>query len=138
MSWLDDLKSRLIKHEGLCLKPYECSSGKLTIGIGRNLSDNGLSKQEAYYLFDNDIKNAIRLCQNEFSFFTTLSKQRQGVLVEMCFNMGIKKLKTFKKMIEAIQNNDFKTASDEMLESRWAKQVKNRAKILAHLMKEEK
>ena len=138
MSWLDDLKSRLIKHEGLCLKPYECSSGKLTIGIGRNLSDNGLSKQEAYYLFDNDIKNAIRLCQNEFSFFKTLSKQRQGVLVEMCFNMGIKKLKTFKKMIEAIQNDDFKTASDEMLESRWAKQVKNRAKTLAHLMKEEK
>ena len=46
----------LKRHEGLKIFPYHCSQNKLTLGIGRNLEDNGISKDEAYYLLNNDIE----------------------------------------------------------------------------------
>lgn len=130
------LMNRLIEEEGLCLKPYRCSANRLTIGVGRNLEDKGLSKEEAFFLLENDIDEAISSLTKTFDFFKTLDETRQIVLLDMCFNMGLKKLKGFKKMIKAIENKDFSLASKEMLSSCWAYQVKNRATCLAHLMKE--
>ena len=53
----DKIIEMLKRHEGLKVFPYHCSQNKLTIGIGRNLDDKGISKDEAYYLLYNDIKN---------------------------------------------------------------------------------
>ena len=133
-----ELKKRLIQHEGLKLKPYTCSQGKLTIGVGRNLVEKGITKSEALFLLENDIKEAKKLCEVNFPFFDRLSLLRQEVLIEMCFNLGISKLKQFKKMLLAIEQGDFELASVEMLDSLWAKQVKNRAVRLAKYMRENK
>ena len=51
----DDLRSMLVLHEGLRLRPYKCTAGKMTIGVGRNLDDNGITQAEAFALLENDI-----------------------------------------------------------------------------------
>ncbi len=125
---------RLVQHEGFRLKPYRCTAGKLTIGVGRNLEDKGLTKSEALFLLKNDILEAKSLCQEAFSFFDELTPVRQEVLIEMAFNLGINGLKKFKKCLTALEKKEYQKAGQEMLHSQWAKQVKTRAKTLAHLM----
>lgn len=132
------LLDRLVQHEGLRLKPYRCTKGYLTIGVGRNLQTNGLSKEEAFFLLENDILKVQHDCQKEFKFFNQLSPTRQEVLLEMAFNLGLKGLKGFKKFLKALNEKDYLTASKEMLNSSWALEVKGRAKRLALLMKEGK
>lgn len=128
--------NRIKRHEGYKKRPYRCSMGKLTIGYGRNLDDKGLLEQEAEFLLFKDVEEARIETTKAFDFFETLSQTRQEVLVEMAFNMGIKKLKRFKKMIDALKKQNFKEASVQMLDSLWAKQVKSRAQTLALLMEQ--
>lgn len=121
------------KHEGLRLKPYTCPAGKLTIGYGRNLDDTGISPYEAETLLHNDIQNCYAQCV-KFPFWNTLNESRQAVLVDMCFNMGINRLKGFQKMLAALGRGDYPSAAKEMLSSAWARQVKSRATELAEIM----
>lgn len=130
----EKLMYRLIEEEGMKLKPYRCPAGKLTIGVGRNLEDKGLSNEEALFLLQNDIIEAVKELKKAFLFFDSLNETRQIVLIDMCFNLGINGLKKFKKMIKALENQDFYLASKEMLSSCWAKQVGARARSLALLM----
>ena len=132
----DELKQRIIKHEGLRLKPYRCSAGKLTIGVGRNIEDNGISESEAYYMLDNDIAQCVLELFNNFPWAKTLSPRRQGVLIEMIFNMGIARFKQFKNMLSACQFGDFEKAANEALNSAWHTQVGKRAETLAKVLKE--
>lgn len=126
---------RIKKHEGLRLKPYRCTAGKLTIGYGRNLEDNGITEEEAHFLLMNDLKKSWDECCKAFSWISKMDKIRQGVVVELCFNMGLGRLKGFKKMLAACERGDYETASVEMLDSLWARQVGQRAKTLADIMK---
>ncbi len=126
---------RIKKHEGLRLKPYRCTAGKLTIGYGRNLEDNGITEEEAHFLLMNDLEKSWDECCKAFSWISKMDKIRQGVIVELCFNMGLGRLKGFKKMLAACERGDYKTASVEMLDSLWARQVGQRAKTLADIMK---
>ena len=130
----DDFKNRLCRHEGMMLKPYRCPSGRLTIGVGRNLEDTGLSKSEALFLLDNDLRRVELECARAFDWFDTLDDVRKRVLIEMAFNMGLSGLMTFRNMLKAIKQKDYVKASEEMLDSLWAKQVKTRAYRLAHIM----
>ena len=136
MRYLDLAGEAIKKDEGLVLKPYKCSAGKLSIGYGRNLEDRGIDKEEAEFLFNTDIKtvdNQLKILLSEV--FNTLSDKRKAILVNMGFNLGVYGLLKFKKMIKALECADFETASLEMLDSRWAKQVGNRAKRLSNEMK---
>ena len=120
-------------HEGLELKPYLDSSavGVLTIGYGRNLEDRGITKEEAEMLLLNDL--AISTKEGEsFGFFKDLTDSRQDVIIEMIFNLGLTRFKKFKKTIKAIENKDFSSAADEMLNSKWAGQVGQRAITLSN------
>lgn len=130
------LKERIMKHEGLGLKPYICPAGKLSIGYGRNIEENGITEAEASFLLDNDIKNFREECKRSFTWFENMNSARQDVLVEMNFNLGLKKLKKFKKFISACERKDYEAAAAEMLDSLWARQVGQRAKNLAKIMKE--
>ena len=119
-------------HEGLELKPYLDSSavGVLTIGYGRNL-ERGITKEEAEMLLLNDL--AISTKEGEsFGFFKDLTDSRQDVIIEMIFNLGLTRFKKFKKTIKAIENKDFSSAADEMLNSKWAGQVGQRAITLSN------
>lgn len=128
------LVDRLIKHEGLRLKPYTCPAGKLTIGVGRNLEDRGISEEEAMMMLQNDILNCRKECYANFHWFGEMDELRQEVILEMCFNLGITRLKSFKKMLKACELKNYTLASQEMLTSLWASQVGHRAKTLAKIM----
>ena len=132
----ESLKEMLMRHEGLRLKPYRCSAGKLTIGYGRNLEDRGITNAEAEYLLTNDINDAIAECRDSFPWWKGLTNNRKMVVVNMVFNLGLNTFKKFKKTIQYIESEAYTTAAVEMLDSRWAEQVGARADELAKLMKE--
>ena len=128
-----DINKMLKKHEGFSSKPYLDTTGNLTIGYGRNLHAVGISYDEAELMLTNDIKKVVKFL-SKIETYRKLDSSRQSVLINMCFNMGIKKLLNFKKMWTAIEVGDFKRASLEMLDSLWAKQVKGRALELSKIM----
>ena len=132
------LKNILIRHEGLKLKPYRDTKGKLTIGVGRNLDDVGISEDEAMYLLENDIRRAEETaghcCAEHGVLFESLPEDARLVLIDMAFNLGYR-LKGFRKMFAAIKRGDFVEAAKEMLDSRWARQVGRRAEELAEIMR---
>ncbi|MGN7612728.1 glycoside hydrolase family protein [Magnetococcales bacterium HHB-1] len=131
---LERMKDQLIQHEGLRLKPYRCTAGKMTIGVGRNLDDNGISKAEALHLLGNDINRVIRELNSSFPWFETLDEPRRRVLIDMAFNLGITTLRCFKRMLRAVEAGNYPLAAKEMLDSRWARQVGQRATKLSRMM----
>lgn len=130
------LFEQLERHEGLKLKPYTDTVGKLTIGVGRNLDDVGISYGEAMLMLSNDVETAELLLKRRFPIVKGLDETRYHVLVNMCFNLGINRLANFRKMWIAIEAQDWPKAALEMLDSKWAKQVGNRAIELSNQMRE--
>ena len=129
-----NLIDQLIRDEGLRVKPYRDSVGKLTIGVGRNLDDVGISKDEAAFLLHNDIRAAEDDLGKALAWTTNLDPIRRAVLVNMTFNMGIGGVLGFKKMLASIQAGNFEQAADEMQNSAWSEQVGPRAARLAKQM----
>lgn len=130
------LKSVLTRDEGKSSKAYQDTVGKWTIGVGRNISDVGLSESEIQYLLDNDISRCERDLDAKILYWRKLSETRQMVMICMCFNLGISGLLAFGKMLAAIQNSDYQTAAAEMLNSKWSAQVGARAQRLAQMMRD--
>ena len=151
----EHLLEELVKHEGLRLQVYQDTLGIDTIGIGRNLKDRGISKEEldeldiptidhvyeygiteadAMLLAENDVQIVEEELLRAHPCVEDLDAVRQLVLVDMAFNMGVPRLCKFKKMWNAIHENKFDVASKEMLDSRWANQVKSRSVKLANAM----
>lgn len=129
-----DFEQMLIRHEGLKLKPYHCTAGKLTIGVGRNIEDMGITEDEAIYMLRNDVARfAAELAQAK-PIVKTLDDVRYYVLLNMAFNLGINRLLKFKKMWEAIEDQRYTDAALEMQDSRWCAQVGGRCSELAELM----
>ena len=138
----DLLKEKIKIHEGFRDMIYLDSLGKKTIGYGhlvvhedKFVEGKAYPKEELEALFDKDFNKGwdlmIRFCEvNSLD----VSEEAQEVLCEMIFQMGYSGVGKFKNMIKALQNNDTKTASIEMLDSRWAKQTPNRAKELSDHM----
>jgi len=123
------VKKSLIIHEGLNHFPYLDSVGKVTIGIGYNLTDRGIDSEWINSQFNLDVQYFYnQLC--EFPWYHLLNEDRQIILIDMAF-MGWKRFLEFEKMIEALDRRDYETAANEMLESKWAEEVKGRAALLA-------
>jgi lysozyme len=131
---VEKLKSLLIKHEGIRLKPYKDTRGILTIGVGRNLEQVGLSAMEVDFLLSNDIVRVSTEALASFPWLKDLNEARQDVILSMIFNLGLSKFKQFAKVIEAVQAHQYDKAAFEMLSSSWAAQVGQRANELAHMM----
>ena len=124
------VKETLKKHEGVKNELYYDSLGYLTIGVGRLLDTRKggrLSDDEVEYLLDNDVERAYADARSRIRFFDSLKPAQQEALVNMCFQMGIKKLLEFKKMLAALEAGDLPTARVEALDSLWARQTKGRA-----------
>lgn len=128
------LIEQLKLHEGVRRYPYTDTVGKTTIGVGRNLTDNGLSESEIAFLLLSDIKDAIELLDEILPGHELLSEARQLVLADMSFNLG-QGLRLFKKFISCMRMGDYERASEEMLDSKWAIQVGVRATRLARIMR---
>jgi len=129
------LINQLKEHEGIRLKPYRCTANKLTIGIGRNIEDRGITEDEAEYLLNNDIDICIEELEKNLPWFYQLHETARLVLVDMCFNMGMPRLMQFKKTLNYLADQDYAAAAVEMLDSRWARQVGSRAKHLSYQLK---
>lgn len=134
--WTHDasLRAQLELHEGRRLKPYHDAVGKVTIGIGRNLDDAGISDEEADVLLGNDIARCVRDLDRALSWWRNLDDVRQRVLLDMCFNLGIAGLLGFHNTLASVQRGDWPAAKTGMLGSKWAGQVGKRARRLADMM----
>ena len=130
------LKEHLIEFEGISRSPYYDTADppRLTIGVGRNLTDNGLTTDEVMFLLDNDVQYVLEELQRHFPWYKDLPETAQLVLADMSFNMGLPTLLSFKKMLEALEAHEFKKASSEILSSKYAKQVGRRAIYNSHLL----
>lgn len=127
-------KQLLTKHEGYERYPYADTVGKITIGVGYNLSDRGISDAWINNQLETDINYFYNFLNTTFTWFKFLNDARQIALVDMCF-MGAKNLLTFKKMIAALDAKNYYLAAKEMLDSKWAEQVGQRAQELAKIIK---
>ena len=128
------LKKQLVIDEGFRSKPYRCSAGKLTIGIGRNIEGVGISRDEAEYMLQNDIENLLSLLWIRQAI-EGLDSVRTEVFLNMAFNLGSSRLFGFKKMLAALADRDFERAADEMIDSAWYSQVGSRAVRLVEEMR---
>ena len=136
MSYLDITRAQLMADEGNKRFPYRCTAGKLTIGVGRNLDDVGISDDEIKYLLNNDIYRAEIAARTLFPSFDSLSDARKAVLINMAFNLGQTRLAGFKRLREAVEAKAWEQAAVEMLDSKWAVQVGQRAQRLAQQMRQ--
>jgi|TARA_R100000458_G_scaffold58953_1_gene68183 lysozyme len=130
------LSKQLVIHEGLRLKPYRCTSDKLTIGVGRNIEDVGISEEESMFLLSNDIDRAYNECYANFTWFSELSELQQEAMVNLIFNMGMSTFRKFKKTIQHMENKEYELAGAELLNSRYAEQVGQRAIEVANQLAE--
>ena len=123
----EKLKQHVKESEGLRLKPYLCPAGKLTIGYGHNIEDNGIPKKIAIALLDIDLGVAQDELFSAFPAYKTLTQNRIDALIDMSFNLGIARLKKFKRMHKAIADHDYEIAARELMDSHYARQVGKRA-----------
>lgn len=136
-------------HEGFVEKVYKCTAGKDTIGYGYNLEANplqldksilnslylsGISKEYAEELLLLTLEIFETKLQANLSWYDHLDSNRQWVLLNMAYNLGVDGLLTFKNTLAAIKVGDYEIASKMMLQSKWASQVKERANELSQVM----
>lgn len=123
------------RHEGLRLKPYTDSLGRVTIGYGRCLDTVGITEAEAQFLFYNDFTRATNAAHRVFGdSFGDLAPARQAALIAMAYQLGEAGLADFKNMLAFMRSGDWKRAADEALESRWATQTLRRAHETAKMI----
>ena len=132
---LSRLSAQLSIDEGRKPKIYTDTVGKVTGGVGRNLTDNGFSQDEIDLMLSNDIVKATSTARSLVPGFDQLDDVRQEVLANMAFNMGYARLSGFKMMLAAVSSSNWDEAASQMLSSKWATQVGARAQRLAYAMK---
>ena len=126
-----NITEQLIRDEGCRLMPYTDTTGHITIGVGRNLTDIGITYAEATNMLANDIANADRKLKAACPWVASLDGPRYGALLNMAFNLGVAGLLSFRQFLTACQNGQWEVAAHEMLESKWAEQVGSRAQRLS-------
>lgn len=135
MSMLMDLETQLIAHEGLRLDMYKDTVGIWTIGVGRNLEDVGLrSEAEARFLLKSDILKISSELERRLPWIEGLDEVRTRVLLDMAFNLGSAGLMKFQNTLRYVSEGRYDLAAQEMLDSKWARQVGRRAQRLSKMM----
>lgn len=122
-------------HEGVEKTVYNDSEGIPTIGVGRNLRDRGLSDDEIDYLLSNDIDIVVNELDKVMPWWRDLDEVRQRVLCDLVFNLGMPRFSGFKKSISYMKQQMWDQAADELLDSKWARQVGRRAQTLSEMMR---
>lgn len=141
---LEQLQHELAIDEGCKLEIYLDHLGYKTVGIGHLITEDDelygfevgttVSQEHVDELFHEDIQRTVRDCELLYSDFNNLPEEAKLIIANMCFQLGRPRLSGFKKMKAAVDNRDWKEASRQMLNSKWAKQTPNRASRLSHRM----
>lgn len=135
---IEQLTRQLRRDEGVRAHMYYDSEGYATIGVGRLIDPRrggGLRESEIDYLLANDIEEAVAALRDRLPWFDSLNEARQGVLANMAFNLGVDGLLGFKRTLALVERGDYEAASVEMLDSKWARQVGQRAQRLSEQMR---
>jgi len=135
------------REEGFRPYPYLCSEGFVTIGYGtklhksKGMSPSGftlkLTKSSAYSLLEDEIKR-LKLSiatTSRGEAFSYLSTERKAIILSMAYQLGVTGMLHFVNMWDAIESSNFTKASEEMLDSKWAKQTQGRAERHALVMR---
>ena len=142
----EELSRHLILEEGLCLNTYLCPAGKRTIGVGHNLDampigdiigrkfNNTITKEEALKILKFDVNKVINQLNDKLDFFSELPANHQFVLIDLAFNMGVSGLLKFKNTLAAFKKQDKNAIKSGLSNSKWARQVPNRAKRVINLI----
>ena len=128
----------LVKHEGKRSRAYQDTEGIWTIGVGRNINPEnglGLSDDEIAYLLGNDIARIEQECKEAFGFYDDLDEVRKDALLNLCFNLGLPRLKKFKLALGHLEAGRYDESAEEFLDSLWATQVGQRAVEVAEMVK---
>lgn len=129
----ETLKRMLVLDESSENEIYLDSVGKWSGGIGRNLTDKGFRDDEIDLMYRNDVQE-VKSDLQPYKWATEHDNIRKLVIIDMCFNLGLTKLLKFKKLIAALESKLYTQAADEMMDSRWARQVGVRADRLFYMM----
>ena len=137
------LHEELRQHEGVRYEPYLDTVGVETVGVGHNMQQKPLPDDWSFPLTDDqvdrllaaDLVGVFHDLDGRLGWWRTLSYVRMRVLANMCFNLGISGLCTFKHTLEAIKRGDYEEAAQGMLHSKWAQQVGGRAERLSMMMR---
>jgi lysozyme len=132
---LKKLIDQLSIDEGRKNRLYTCTAGKLTIGVGRNLTDRALFEDEIDLMLKNDIALVERQLDESLSWWRQMTDARQNVLVNMGFNLGVPGLLGFKNTLAFMKSGRYDEAAAGMMSSKWAKQVGRRAERLAAIVR---
>jgi len=130
------LLERIKEHEGYVGVVYKDSLGIDTIGYGFAIKDLELDEDICEEILIRKLKNLDDMIKIKFSWFKYMPPQIKDVVMEMCYQLGVTGFSKFKKTIAYLQNKQWDEASEEMLDSLWAKQTPNRAKALSNIVKE--
>jgi lysozyme len=128
------LKQFIVSHEGHKNHPYVDTVGKITIGIGYNLTDRGLPDAWINEQFFKDAMHFYQKLHLDYPWYAELSDARKMVLIDMCF-MGYRHFQTFHRLFWLLNKGDYAGAALEILDSKWAEQVGNRAIENAEVMR---
>lgn len=129
------LREVLTNHEDLKYKPYKCTAGKLTIGIGHNLDDRGVSPAVVDLMYEEDVTEVVADLKIIFTNFDDLPDDIQIVLADMRFQLGAGRFRKFKKMITAVKQSNWSEMIIQMKDSSWYKQTTNRANDLISMVR---
>lgn len=134
-----ELLRELVRDEDLKLHAYPDSEGFWTIGVGRLIDKRRggkITKEEAFYLAGHDIDDVEADLDRALPWWRKMSERRQRALANMCFNLGLPRLLEFKKALVHLEAGRYHEAAVEMLDSKWSKQVGERAQRLAAMIRE--
>lgn len=142
---IDKITDDIVRHEGSVSKIYLDSEGLPTFGIGHLVTKKDpehnkpvgtpVSERRVLQAFSEDLNNALEDCCALFPMLETYPENVQRVLVNMTFNLGRTRLSKFKNMIRAVKALKWDKAADEMVDSKWYRQVKTRGVELVELMR---
>ena len=131
---MKDIIEQLKIHEGYKSKVYKCTAGVDTIGIGFAIKDLELSEDVCDMILTEKLEVLEERFEKKFDWFATAPVEVRNVMLNMAYQLGFAGFCKFKKTIAYLQEAEWEKASEEMLDSRWAKQTPNRAKELSEII----
>ena len=142
---IEQLRDTLKIDEGCVNSVYLDHLNLKTVGIGHLLTEwdeeydkpvgTPVSEERVNELFDKDVQVTIEECEQLFGNFQDLPEEVQQILANMMFNLGRSRLSKFRRLCKAVAQKDWQEAADQMEDSKWHKQVPNRANRLISRMK---
>jgi|TARA_R110001583_G_scaffold99017_1_gene244207 lysozyme len=128
---LQDIVDDIKKHEGFEPKVYECTEGYETIGYGFAIKDLVIDKDVADLILMKKLHTLLQRILIAFPWFKDIDDRAKSVVINMCYQLGIRGFSKFKKTIYYLETEQYEEASMECLDSLWAKQTPGRAKDIS-------